>query len=124
MPRIDLPDSRWLELTRPMYISDKQKIVDLEALDGTLLDRMNGYAEILGPAIGAKSWTGSITDMTELRLLNVLAEWAQFTEESVAPKAGGSPSKTTSSPGDSPCRTGGRRRSPSGTRRSGSESAT
>jgi hypothetical protein len=94
---IDLPDGRALDL-RPMYISDKRRLVDFETGSEGLrvLDLMEGYIAILEPAVLWKSWDGPLTDMTEIRLLNIVREWAVVTEDDALPPASGTDSETTS----------------------------
>lgn len=119
MPRIDLPDGRWVEL-RPQYLSEKNRILELPAkvAEGRLIDLLNGYADIIRPAVLALSWEGDITDMPELRLVELIRQWARITEDDAVPPASGTTGKPTS------CRPAStRRRSGSRTPRSGSTSA-
>lgn len=98
MARIDLPDGRWVDL-RPQYLSDKNAIIALNARvegeNGRYIDLLNGYADIIRPAVEATSWGGDVAEMTERRLLWLLAEWARVTEEeAVGPPASGTTSET------------------------------
>lgn len=99
MARIDLPDGRWVDL-RPQYLSDKNAIIALneriEGDNGRYIDLVNGYADILRPAVLATSWGGDIAEMPERRLLVLLADWARLTEEDAVPPASGTSGETSS----------------------------
>jgi hypothetical protein len=88
--RVQLPDGRWLQL-RPMWLSDQLAIQQLQAEDddGNVSDlqRMQRYADILGPAVKAKSdgWA-SLLDMTEERFLWVFQQWSKLTDEDALPE--------------------------------------
>lgn len=99
MPRVTLSDGRWLEL-RPMWISDKLALVDLEA-DTAPLERLRCYGAIIEPAVESRSWDGSLLDMSEEQLLLLLRDWARGTQEEALPPETGTPSPEPSPNGDS-----------------------
>ncbi len=103
--RIDLPDGRWVEL-RPMYLSDKNRILELEKREeeARYLDMLNEYAAILRPAVTATSWDGDIADMPEIQLLRLIPEWGNKTAEDILPEASGTSSATRSRSTGSRCR--------------------
>lgn len=121
MARIDLPDGRWVDV-RPQYLSDVNRLVELgkrsDDPDFTVLDLINGYADIIRPAVLALSWDGDVTDMPEPRLAWLIRQWAVVTEDDALPPDSGTGGATPSPRPDST-----RSRSSSRTRRSGSASA-
>ena len=94
MARITLNDGRWLDM-RPMYISDKVRIVKLQERDDaateseSYLDLVVEMAAVLEPGILETSWDGPITDITETQLTLIARDWASMTEDdAVAPEHG------------------------------------
>lgn len=90
MAVVDLPDGRSVTL-RPQWLSEKNAIIALaervEADEGRVIDLLNGYADVIRPAVESTSWGGDVTDMPETRLLWLLGEWARVTEEDAVPPA-------------------------------------
>ena len=96
MATVTLSDGRTLSL-RPMYISDKAKIVAVQERDeeAQQLDILTEMASLIEPAVTAKSWEGSLLDMTEMQLLHLAREWARLTDEDALPPGPGAGSETT-----------------------------
>ena len=95
MARITLSDGRWLDM-RPMYISDKVRIVKLQERDETddYLDQVIEMAKIIEPGVGAKSWDGPVTDITDTQLVTIARDWAGITDEDALPEASAPDSET------------------------------
>jgi len=89
MATITLSDGRTLDL-RPMYISEKIRIVALNDKtddDSPMLDYVQELGSIIEPAIDPESWTGSVYDMTEMQLITLSVEWRTITDEDALPEA-------------------------------------
>ena len=95
MARVTLHDSRWVDL-RPMWVSDKVAIVELDRDrdESALLDYMSRLAGILERGVLARSWEGSLLDMTEMALLGLVRDWAVITDQDALPEANGTSSGT------------------------------
>ena len=95
MAQVTLSDGRTLEL-RPMYISEKLKLVKMEEDDSEerYLDVVTAVAAIIEPAVVSKSWEGSLLDMTDRQMLTLTREWSSVTEDDALPPENAPDSET------------------------------
>ncbi len=100
MARITLSDGRWLDM-RPMYISDKVRILKVQERDeadtvteAEYFDLVIEMVGVIEPGVTAKSWDGPITDITDTQLVTIARDWASMTEDDALPPESGTDSET------------------------------
>ena len=95
MATVTLSDGRTLSL-RPMYIREKRAIIDLQEAttdESPILDYTEALGAVIEPAVS--DFDGSIYDMTEMQLLQLINQWSTVTEDDAIPPENGTGSETT-----------------------------
>ncbi len=104
MIRLTLADGRWLDL-RPIYISDRLTMVELgeRVNSGGIagLEYLSDLAALVSAAIVEKSWEGSVLQMSQPALLQLVNQWMEATEAEAVPLASSGPSDSPSPASDS-----------------------
>ncbi len=97
MPRITLPDGRWLDMRLPT-VNELLDIDDLPEAEGDTeaFKRIRFWRNTLRAATSATSWDGDPGDLSIVDMMGVVGPWISAKDEDAVPKASERTGKPTS----------------------------